>query len=109
MFRNYLIGRKFKLRTDNVSLKYLFHKPNLNARQARWLTFINEHDFDISHIKGKENKIADSLSRKINHICATTTISWSTYLIEKIKTTANSNLKYLKIKENLQNIDKLKE
>jgi len=53
MFRNYLIGRKFKLRTDNVSLKYLVHKPNLNARQARWLTFISEHDFDISHIKGK--------------------------------------------------------
>ena len=39
MWRHYLIGRKFFLMSDNVSLKYLFDQQNLNARQARWLAF----------------------------------------------------------------------
>ena len=35
----------------------------MNARQARWLAFLREYDFDIKHIKGKENKVSDGLSR----------------------------------------------
>ena len=35
----------------------------MNARQARWLSFLSEFDMDIKHIKGKENKVADALSR----------------------------------------------
>ena len=63
MLRHYLIGRKFILMTDNKGLKYLLDQPNLNARQARWLYFLSEYDFEIQHIKGKENKVADALSR----------------------------------------------
>ena len=32
MWRHYLMGRKFELRTDHHGLKYLFDQPNLNAR-----------------------------------------------------------------------------
>ena len=39
------------------------YQPNLNARQARWLVFLSEYDFEIQHIKGKENKVVDALSR----------------------------------------------
>ena len=49
--------------TDNKGLQYLLDEPNLNARQARWLAFLSEYDFEIQHIKGKENKVADALSR----------------------------------------------
>ena len=38
---------------DNKGLKYLWDQPNLNARQARWLAFISEYDFEIQHIKVK--------------------------------------------------------
>ena len=51
----YLIGRIFLLMSDNISLKYLFDQHNLNATQARWLSFLSEYDFEIKHIKGKEN------------------------------------------------------
>ena len=48
---------------NNKGLKYLLDQPNLNARQSRWLTFLSEYDFEIQHIKGKENKVADALCR----------------------------------------------
>ena len=51
--------------TDNKGLKYLLDQPNLNARQARWLAFLGEYDFEIQHIKGKENKVANSFSRNV--------------------------------------------
>jgi len=33
IWRNYLLGKPFRLETDHQSLKYLFTQPNLNARQ----------------------------------------------------------------------------
>ena len=52
----------FLLMSDNISLKYLFDQQNMNARQARWLAFLSEYGFEIKQIKGKENKVVDSLS-----------------------------------------------
>ena len=69
VWRHYVMGRKFELRIDHMSLKYLFEQPNLNARQARWLEFWYEFEFDIKHVKEKENKVADALRRKF-HIAA---------------------------------------
>jgi hypothetical protein len=45
MWRHYLMGKKFELRTDHIGLKYLFEQPTLNARQTRWLEFLSEYDF----------------------------------------------------------------
>ena len=39
-------------------------QKTLNARQARWLAFFCEYDFEIKHIRGKENIVADALSRQ---------------------------------------------
>ena len=62
------MGRRFELRTDHFGLKYLFDQPTLNARQARWLNFLCEFDFEIKHIKGKQKKVADALSRKVQEM-----------------------------------------
>ena len=64
IWQHYLIEKNFLLLTDNIGLKYLFDQKILNARQARWLAFIIEYDFEIKHIKGKENIVADALSRQ---------------------------------------------
>ena len=71
-WRQYLMGKRFELRTYHNGLKYLFDQPTLNARQSRWLEFLCEYDFDIKHIKGKENKVVDALSRRVHEIHATT-------------------------------------
>jgi hypothetical protein len=75
MWRHYLLGRKFVLMTDHYGLRYLFDQPNFNARQARWMALLSKFDFEIKHIKGKENKVADALSRsmKIIHLAAVST------------------------------------
>ena len=50
------MGKKFELRKDHDRLKYLFEQPLLNVRKRRWMELLCEYDFDIKHIKGKENK-----------------------------------------------------
>jgi hypothetical protein len=64
LWRHYLVGRNFELKTDHQSLKHLFTQRYLNARQRRWSEFMSEYDFGISYIKGRENVVADALSRR---------------------------------------------
>ena len=65
--RHYLLGRRFELRIDHISLKHIFEHPTLNARQAKWMDFLSEFDFELKHIEGKENKVLDALSQKDTH------------------------------------------
>jgi hypothetical protein len=66
MWRNYLMGKRFELRTYHIVLKYLFEQPTLNARKIRWLEYLIEYDLDIKHIKRKENKVVDALSTRVH-------------------------------------------
>jgi hypothetical protein len=75
MWRHYLLGRKFILMTNHSGLRYLFDQPKLNTRQARWMALLSEFDFEIKHIKGKENKVVNALSRSMRtiHLAAAST------------------------------------
>ena len=53
---------------DHSGLRYMFDQPKLNVRQARWMALLSEFDFEIKHIKGKENKVVDALSRSVKMI-----------------------------------------
>lgn len=77
MWRHYPLGRSFVLMSNHSGLRYLFYQLNLNVRQARWLAKISEFDFKISYIKGKQIRVADALSRRVqvNHI-ATMSFLW---------------------------------
>jgi hypothetical protein len=66
MWMNYRMGKIFELRTYHSSLKYIFEQPTLNVRQTRWMEFLSEYDFDIKHIKGKENKVVDALNKRVH-------------------------------------------
>jgi hypothetical protein len=72
MWRHYLMGRIFELRTYHYGLKHLFEQPQLNIKQTRWLEFLNEYEFEIKHIKDKENQVVDALRRRTHemHIAA---------------------------------------
>jgi len=82
VWRHYLLGKPFELRSDHQSLRYIFTQPDLNDRQRRWMELLAKYDFGIEYIKGKENKVTDALSCR-KHIAS---ISLGhTYLIGKIR------------------------
>jgi hypothetical protein len=68
MWRHYLLGRRFVLMTDHCGLRHLFDQPKLNAMKTRWMNLLSEFDFEIKHIKGKENKVVDDFSRSVKMI-----------------------------------------
>jgi len=63
-FHHYLYGRKFVIRTDHISLKWLLTFRNLEGQLARWLEQIQQYDFEIVHRKGNLHSNADGLSRR---------------------------------------------
>ena len=66
-FRYYLEGRSFVAYTDHKPLTFAMAKISdpWSARQQRHLASISEYTTDIRHIDGKENYVADALSRPV--------------------------------------------
>jgi hypothetical protein len=58
-----LVGIKFLILTDHVALTYIQSSATVSRRNARWLEFLSQFTFEIEHIRGRENIIADALSR----------------------------------------------
>ena len=68
-FRHMLEGRQFCVFTDHKPLIHAFHaKPDRhNPREIRQLDLISQYTTDLRHIKGKDNVVADTLSRPEIH------------------------------------------
>lgn len=61
--RPYLYGRKFKIFSDHLPLKWLMSLKEPNSRLVRWRLKLEEFDYEIEYKKGKHNTNADALSR----------------------------------------------
>eukprot|EP00731_Ephydatia_muelleri_P036277 Em0229g3a len=62
-FREYLLGRRFTLRTDHGSLVWLKNFKEPEGQLARWLERLEEYDFTVVHRPGSLHNNADALSR----------------------------------------------
>ena len=60
-----------------------------------------EYDFDIKHLKGKENKLADTLSRKM-HVMHVAISSRTSNLKDRIKEENSTDEFFQQVKEGLQ-------
>lgn len=68
-FKHYLYGTEFLVQSDHKPLVYLYRLKETNAKLTRLRLELAEYNFTIEHIKGKENVVADALSRiHINEI-----------------------------------------
>ena len=54
---------KFVVRTENNPLTYIFSSTNLNAAGQRWVAHLASYNFSLEYQKGKDNTVADFLSR----------------------------------------------
>ena len=62
-FHAYLYGHQCKVFTDHSALKSLLNTPHPSGKLARWGLALQELDLQIEYRPGKQNAVADALSR----------------------------------------------
>jgi hypothetical protein len=65
-FRNYLLGKHFKMFTNHLALKYLVNKSVLGGRICQYLLLFQEFDFEVIVKQGRLNARPVHLSRVTN-------------------------------------------
>ncbi|KAM9985687.1 hypothetical protein ACTFIZ_012341 [Dictyostelium cf. discoideum] len=75
-----LKDKRFRLFTDHLNLTYYEELKEPTKRIIRYLDKASEYKFDVIHVRGEDNNIADMLSRD-----GTFDSTWEPEFIEKIK------------------------
>ena len=65
---HFLVGKKFSIQTDHKPLVYIFDptqslKTDISQRLMRFSLKMMRFDYEIKHLPGKQNNVADLLSR----------------------------------------------
>lgn len=62
--RPYLLGHAFVVKTDHQSLKFLLDQRIGTIMQQKWILKLLGYDFVVEFKRGRENVVADALSRQ---------------------------------------------
>ncbi|KAD2805797.1 hypothetical protein E3N88_39174 [Mikania micrantha] len=74
-WRQYLLGTRFLVYTDQKSLKFLLQQRVTTPDQQNWVAKLLGYDFEIHYKSGRMNRAADALSRQaeygqVNTLCS---------------------------------------
>ena len=62
------------------------------------MALLSEFDFEIKHIKGKENRVANSLSRSVKVIHLEAVRTYETDVMERVKSAQETNVFFKTVK-----------
>ncbi|GJW42051.1 putative nucleotidyltransferase, ribonuclease H [Tanacetum coccineum] len=68
IWRHYLLGSRFVIKTDNIATSYFKTQKKLSPKQARWQDILAEFDYQLEYKPGKANVEGlehDHLAKKI--------------------------------------------
>ena len=69
-FRQYLLGRRFTVRTDHQALVWLYRLKESSVKVAGWIEILSHYDFAIEYRPGRKQGHCDALLRCENpHEC----------------------------------------
>ena len=71
-WRRYLLRRRFIIHTDQKSLRFLLDQKAMSEDQQKWVSKLLGFDFEIKYKPGKDNRVADALSRRLQFAAITT-------------------------------------
>ncbi|MCO5547665.1 hypothetical protein L7F22_001116 [Adiantum nelumboides] len=63
-WKHYLLGADFVVQKDHQILQYFLTQAKLSEKHMRWANILSMFHFQIVHVEGKKNVVADALSRK---------------------------------------------
>lgn len=62
-WREYLLGRPFTIKIDQEAINFLLSQKITTLMQQKWLTKLLSFDYKIMYKRGRDNVVADPLSR----------------------------------------------
>ena len=65
-FSFYLLGSHFIIESDHQPLSYINKYSKSKDKLKRWELLLNQYDYEIKYIPGKENLVSDCLSRLVS-------------------------------------------
>lgn len=83
--RCYLEGAKFSVVCDHYSLQWLDNLKNPQGRLGRWALRLQQFDYKVIHRKGRDNVVADALSRSVPVSCENIELDENEFLQTKDK------------------------
>lgn len=107
-FRIFVLGTDLTIITDHKALTFLLHCKLLSGRLTRWVLLLQEFKFKLIHCSGKQNTVADILSRFCVQTNGTINESYSSkdVIIAKLNVGINYELrKQFKQLPKLQKVD----
>ncbi|TIB07156.1 hypothetical protein E3P90_04139 [Wallemia ichthyophaga] len=102
-WKHYLLGRSITVNTDHKTIE-TFRKAEFSSRVAKWSEIWAEYDIEVKYKPGKDNKVADALSRKMELNTLDLTSIDETFQ-NKIRRDYQEDTKIKEIIEKIQNND----
>ncbi|KAA0052082.1 ty3-gypsy retrotransposon protein [Cucumis melo var. makuwa] len=101
----YLLIGKFKVKTDQKALKFLLDQRIIQPQYQKWIAKLLGYSFEVVYKPGAENKAADALSRKPAEVHLFGLSVPITIDLEVIKKEVFQDPKYVKIVEEIKQLE----